>query len=165
MTAICMDESVFVYDSIVRKVWAKKGSKPMIVTTGSHKKFFEFGSVALDKSTLFRSYDRMDSKIFISYMNRLKREYGKFVLFYDGAPWHTSGEVEKFLKKNRKKIIPIRFPRCSPELNPSEEYWNQAKRGLLDSSVPESFGKMRKVVSNYFRKKKFNLNIVNCLCP
>jgi hypothetical protein len=36
-------------------------------------------------------------------MNRLKREYGKFVLFYDGAQWHTSGEVEKFLKKNRKK--------------------------------------------------------------
>ena len=103
MTAICMDESVFVYDSIVRKVWAKKGSKPMIVTTVSHKKIFEFGSVALDKSTLFRSYDRMDSKIFISYMNTLKREYGKFVLFYDGAPWHTSGEVEKFLKKNRKK--------------------------------------------------------------
>jgi hypothetical protein len=56
MTAICMDESVFVYDSAVRKVWAKKGSKPRIMTTGSHKKIFEFGSVVLDGSTLFRGH-------------------------------------------------------------------------------------------------------------
>ncbi len=66
MTAICKEESVFVYDSNVRKIWAKKGSKPTIVTTETHKKIFEFGSVALDKSTFFRSYYRMDSKIFIS---------------------------------------------------------------------------------------------------
>ena len=170
MTAICMDESVFIYDSVARKVWAKKGSKPRIVTTGSHKKIFEFGSVAMDRSTLFRStlfrsYDRMDSKIFISYLNTLKREYGKFVLFYDGAPWHTSGDVEKFLERNRKAIMPVRFPRCSPELNPAEECWNQAKGDLLGSTVPESFGRMKEVVSQYFRRKKFNLDIINYLCP
>lgn len=104
MTALCMDESVFIYDSIVKKVWAKKGSKPRIMTTGSHEKVFEFGSVALDGSTLFRSYDYMNSRVFISYLNTLKREYGRFVLFYDRAPWHTSGDVEKFLEKNRKAI-------------------------------------------------------------
>ena len=165
MTAICMDESVFVYNSVVRKVWAKKGSKPRIVTTGSHRKILEFESVALDSSTLFRSYGRMNSGIFISYLNTLKREYGRFVLFYDGAPWHTSGTVKKFLEKNRKTITPVRFPRCSPELNPAEECWNQVKRDLLGSTVPESFGRMRKSVANYFRRKKFNLNIVNYLCP
>ena len=86
MTAICMDESVFVYDSVVRKVWAKKGRKPRIVTTGSHRKIFEFGSVAMDSSTLLRSYGKMNSGIFISYLNTLKMEYGRFVLFYDGEP-------------------------------------------------------------------------------
>jgi transposase len=104
-------------------VWAKKGSKPRIMTTGSHKKIFEFGSVVLDESTLFRSYDVMNSRVFMSYLNTLKREYGRFVLFYDGAPWHTSDEVERLLKKNRKTIMPVRYPRCSPELNPAEERW------------------------------------------
>ena len=74
MTAVCTDESVFVYDGVVRKVWAKKGSKPRIATTGSHRKIFEFGSVALDNSTLFRAYGRMNSGIFISLLNTLKRE-------------------------------------------------------------------------------------------
>ena len=135
------------------------------MTTGSHKKIFEFGTAALDGSTLFRSYESLNSKIFISYLNTLKREYGRFILFYDGARWHTSGDVEKFLKKNQKTIMPVRFPRCSPELNPAEERWNQAKRDLQSSAVPESFVRMRRWVSNYFRRKKFNLDIVNYLCP
>ena len=84
-----MDESLFVYDSIDRKVWAKRGTKPKIMTTGSHKKIFEFGTVALDGSTLFRSYESMNSKIFISYLNTLYREYGRFILFNDGANWHS----------------------------------------------------------------------------
>ena len=86
MTAVCMDESVFVYDSAVRKVWAKNGNKPRITTTVSHMKIFEFGTVALDGSTLFRSYESMNLKIFIRYLNTLKREYRRFVLFYDDAP-------------------------------------------------------------------------------
>ena len=52
---------------------------------------------------LIGSYDRMSSKIFISYLNTLKRECGRFVLFYDGAPWHTSGTVKKFLENNKKE--------------------------------------------------------------
>ncbi len=52
---------------------------------------------------LIGSHDRMSSKIFISYLNTLKRECGRFVLFYDGAPWHTSGTVKKFLEYNRKE--------------------------------------------------------------
>ena len=40
----------------------------------------------MDSSTLLRSYGKMNSGIFISYLNTLKMEYGRFVLFYDGAP-------------------------------------------------------------------------------
>ena len=60
--------------------------------------------------------------------------------------------------------MPIRFPSCSSGLNPAEEYWNEATDNILGSTVPESFGKMRKMVSNYFRKKMFNLNIINYIC-
>lgn len=165
MTAVCMDESVFVYDSIVRRVWAKRGSKPRVITTGSHKKVLLSGSVALDGSTLFRSYEGIASREFISYLNALKRKYGKFALFYDGAPWHRSEKVKRFLKRNRRRIKPVMFPACSPELNPVEECWNIGKEDILGSTVPESFDKMRKGVSEYYRTKKFHLNIINYICP
>ena len=82
----------------------------------------------------------MNSKIFISYLNTLKREYGRFILFYDGTPWHTSGDVEKFMMKNRKTIMPERFPR-----------FNRAIKLCEDEEV----------LSNYLRRNKFNLDIVN----
>ncbi|MEM3192390.1 MAG: transposase [Candidatus Parvarchaeota archaeon] len=76
----------------------------------------------------------MSSKIFMSYLNTLKKKYGKLVLFYDGASWRTSGDVEEFLEKNRKTITPVRFPGCSSELNPAgsvgirqrDAYWVQS---------------------------------------
>ncbi len=34
MTALCIDESVLIYDDVVRKVWTEKWSKPGIVATG-----------------------------------------------------------------------------------------------------------------------------------
>ena len=77
----------------------------------------------------------MSSKIFIRYLNTLKMEYGRFVLFYDGVPWHTLGTVKKFLEKNRKTIMPVRFPRCSPELNPEEEC-----RRVENGGIPEILG-------------------------
>jgi hypothetical protein len=57
-----MDESVFVYDSVVRKVWAKSSIKPGFTPTSSDRKNFEFGTVALDESSLFRSYERTNSE-------------------------------------------------------------------------------------------------------
>ena len=160
-----MDESVFIYDSMVRRVWAKKGSKPRIITTGSHKKIFLFGAVAKDGSTLFRSYDSMTSKEFIAYLNALKRKYRKLVLFMDRAPWHTSDKVQKFLKKNRRWIKPVAFPACSPELNPVEECWNIGKSDLLGSTIPGTFKKMKEEVSEYYRTRRFNLEIINYICP
>ena len=165
MTAVCMDESVFVYDSVVRRVWAKKGSRPRVMTTGSHKKIFKFGSATLNGSTLFRSYSSMTSREFVSYLNALKRKYGKYVLFYDGAPWHSSDKVGKYLNKNIKRIIPVKFPACSPELNPVEECWNRGKNDILGSSVPATFNGMRRKVSEYYRTRRFKLNTVNYLCP
>ncbi len=63
----------------------------------------------------------MNSGIFISYLNTLKREHVRFVPFYDGTPWHPSGNVEEFMEKNRKTITPVIFLRCLQELNLAEE--------------------------------------------
>jgi hypothetical protein len=73
--------------------------------------------------------------------------------------------VKRFLKKNRRKIKPVMFPARSPELNPLEECWNIGREYLLGSTVPDSFEKLRREVSEYYRTKKFHLNIINCICP
>ena len=43
LTVVCEDESIFVYDSVVRKIWARRGTRPIAVKTGSHRKTCVFG--------------------------------------------------------------------------------------------------------------------------
>jgi len=77
-----------------------------------------------------------------------EEEIWKFVLFYDGAPWHKEEKIEEFFEKNRGCIIPVFFPRGSPELNAVEECWRQGS--ILGSTHPPSFGDLEKSVSCYY---------------
>lgn len=163
-TAIVQDESTFVYDSVVRRVWAIKGSKPKITVTGSHRKLFVFGSLSLDMKQLFRVYDEMNSKVFISYLKCLKRKYRKFVFFYDSAPWHTAKEVKDFFEENKECITPVKLPPCSPEFNAVEECWKQGKNDILGSFCPPSFEVMQDGIAKYYRTKRFKLDLIKYLC-
>jgi transposase len=132
--------------------------------TGSHKKTFLFGSISLDGRQLFRQYDEMNGKTFLQYLRCLKRNYGKFVFFYDGAPWHKGKDVRKFFEKNKASILPVFFPKCSPEFNAVEECWRQGKGDILGSIYPPSFEELKKGISRYYRTKRFHLDVVNYLC-
>ena len=81
-----MDESIFLYDSVIRYVWVKRGNKPIVLTTGSHRRTCLFGSLSLEGKQLFRQYDMVNGKNFITYMKTLKRKFGPLLLFIDRAP-------------------------------------------------------------------------------
>ena len=68
------DESIFTYDVKIRSVWAVKGSKPIILTTGSHRKTCWFGTLAEDGTQLFRQYSEADSNSFLDYMKQLHKK-------------------------------------------------------------------------------------------
>jgi transposase len=149
---------------VIKKVWAPKGSKPRVKITGSHKKSFVFGSLSLDGKQLFRQFDEMNSKTFLQYLKCLKRKYRKFVFFYDGAPWHKAKEIKKFFRENSDCILPVPFPKCSPEFNAVEECWRDGKEDILGSTYPPSFEDLQRILSSYYRTKRFRLDMVRYLC-
>ena len=56
MEIFVQDESIFVYDSLVRKKWTAKRVRPKVIITGSHQKTCVFGTLSLDGRQLFRQY-------------------------------------------------------------------------------------------------------------
>jgi hypothetical protein len=51
---IVQDESIFVYDYVVRrKKWIIVDKRPIVTVTGSHKKTIVFGSLSLEGKQLF----------------------------------------------------------------------------------------------------------------
>lgn len=160
------DESIFVYDSEIRSIWAVKGTKPRLLVTGSHRRTAVFGALAEDGTQLFRQYDDgADSDSFLDYVEELHRKYPKMILFIDRAPWHWKSErVRAYFRRHRDTIDVQWFPKGFPEANPVEECWNQGKNSVLGSTFPESFSAMKKLISQYYRTTKFKLNLYKYLC-
>jgi len=164
-TLIVEDESIFTYDVKIRAVWALKGSKPIMLATGSHRKSCVFGALAEDGSQLFRQYSNCDSDAFLPYMEELKRKYPKMILFMDKVAYHKKeARVKRFLRKNKDCIKVRWFPTGFPEANPMEECWNQGKDDVLGSKFYDSFWDFKKSIAKYYRTKRFKLDLYKYLC-
>jgi len=148
----------------IRRVWAIKGSKPIILTTGSKRKIVAFGALGEDGTQLFRLYPVANSDWFLEYLQLLHKKHPKMILYIDKAPWHKEKRVKRFLNKN-KTCIKVRWlPSGFPEANPVEECWNQGKDDILGSTFHESFGEFKKQCSEYYRTKRFHLDLYKYLC-
>lgn len=164
-TAIVEDESIVHYDSVVRAVWAKKGSAPLVLVTGSHRKTCIFGALSLDGRQLFRQYDCINGENFIRFLKEMKRKFKHFLLFMDKAPWHKRNrKVREYLEKNKKCIEVMWFPTASPELNPVEECWRQSDNEVLGNKIYSTFEEMKAELAKYFRTRRFKLDMIKYLC-
>lgn len=141
-----------------------KGSKPRVKITGSHKMTAVFGALSSDGRKLFRQYPCINAKSFLNYVRSLKRKFVHFVFFYDGAPWHRAKSVSDYFAANNDCIIPMRLPKCSPEFNAVEECWRQGKMQILGSIFPPTFDGLKRQVAEFYRTKKFNLDVIKYLC-
>ena len=54
----------------------------------------------------------------------------------------------------------VYFPKGSPEFNAVEECWRQGNHDLLVSKYYPRFTDLKKAVAEYYRTKRFNLDIV-----
>jgi len=164
-TLFCEDESTFLYDSISRKVWVQKGSKPRRIVTGLHKRTHIFGFLSEDKKRMFMSSNKMNAKSFLNALYKFRKRFSKIILIIDRAPWHRAKKVKKYLDKHRREIKIIWFPRGCPEMNPVEECWRQAKMEVNGGRVHESFEVMKEELMRFLKYKEFKQNMRKYLRP
>jgi len=78
----------------------------------------------------------------------------------DKAPQHyKSQKVGHYFEKHKDTLIPVWLPTASPEFMVLEEYWNISKYDLLVSKYYQSFAQFRNNITEYFRTRRFNLNM------
>jgi transposase len=140
------DESIFIHDTLIRKMWTPEGMRPIVITTGSHK-----------KTCVFDQYS------FISYLPELKGKFHKLILFLDRAPQHCRSKRVKAFKKNNEVMTVEYLPNGSSEFSAVEECWRQGKDNLLVSKYYPSFTNLKAAITNYYKTKRFILNIVKYL--
>jgi transposase len=163
MRLACEDESILTYDSTRRSVWAKRGSKPRVLVTGSHRRVYLFGALTLNRRHLFRQYREMNGHSFTAFLRQLKQRYGRLILLIDNAPWHTSMPVKAYVNENRSWLRVVYFPTNAPEMNPVEECWRQMKNDIVGSTFHPTFQQLKNTLTTYLRTKRYKHNLLKYL--
>ena len=160
-----MDESIFIHESLVRrKMWTADRIRPIVTMTGSHQKTSVFGTLSMNGRQLFRQYDFFNQYTFLHYLIQVQKKFGKLILFIDRArQHHRSIIVREYMEQNKEVLKVIYFPKGSSEFNAIEECWRQGKYNLLVSKYYPNFAKFRHTIANYYRTRRFKLDIVKYL--
>ena len=102
---------------------------------------------------------------FLDYLKKIHAKFTKCYLFMDKAssPHYKSKKVLKYFEDNKNTLIPVYLPTASPEFMVMEEVWSMAKQDLFVLKYYQSFADLKNKISNYFRTKRFNLDMRNYL--
>lgn len=124
------DEAGFHATAQYGGTWAPKGKTPIIKTTGQRIKVNCISAVNNNGSLRFMLYDgNFNSERFIEFLKRLLRKQTRPIsLIVDGHSTHKTKKVKAFVQSTKGKLKLYTLPPYSPELNPDELVWNNAKQ-------------------------------------
>lgn len=155
-TLLFMDESGVQSHPNVRRTWAPRGSRPEIRARAKREKLSIISAAKMDGELFFSVHghdlEGTDTIIFLRKLLKEKTDGEKFLIVWDNASIHKSGNVKRFLERRRSSIITKFFPAYAPELNPDEFVWNLAKYHDLPNWCPVDKSEMRSVITKELRK-------------
>lgn len=139
------DETRVEFEAREDHIWAPKGIYPKIEITQEKKAHCFYGALNIFSGDhVVHDCERMVSKETVKLLEKIRKRYqkrmkkkAKILLIWDGAPWHR-GEVKEYLKGQDWLEI-MYFPAYSPELNPEEWIWNEAKKEITGNHEEEDF--------------------------
>lgn len=146
----CQDEATFGLIPNVVRGWARIGSRPISSMNFQHKKINVFGARS-KRAFVYSFHKRKTQKEFISFLNKLLKQWKKVCLFIDSGPGHKGKKIEEFLKRHSKTLHIEYFPKYCPELNPVEPCWKPARKKIgnrLNRNLSSLMYHLRSVFDN-----------------
>ena len=102
--------------------WRRTGARDTVKTTFSKQSAKLFGVLGEDGYRIL-PVPRLNSYTFVEFPKYLWKRYEKCVLVLDGASYHKSGVVNRFLDSTEGDIKLISLPPHTPQLNAIEIQW------------------------------------------
>jgi transposase len=140
------DQSGFSQQPSVRTTWAPRGKTPILKPRGNHWSKtsvaaalgfrWEGAQTRLFARTKSGSYN---STALIEFLKKLKRLVGgqKVILIWDHLPAHRSVVMKEFLQSQSDWLQVEWLPGYAPDLNPTEQVWNNIKGTELANFCPD----------------------------
>lgn len=151
---------------LVRRTWAPRGERPVLLQKGSGNRGRERVSVAAtiwlppDRDHLGLHYQTLIDGCFNSfesaaYLRRLMKVLkGKVIVIWDGGTMHKGDFIHKVERECRCRLTIGKLPPYAPMLNPVEFLWGWMKYGQLSNFPPQDEWQMNDVATGLLEEAK-----------
>lgn len=142
-----MDEHRVGLKPILRRVWAKRGERPVVEVHPRYEWLYLYGFIEPSTGrTSFWLCEQVNVESFTAILGGFARERahaggGPVLLVLDGAGWHVSERVAW-----PEGTEPVFLPPYSPELMPAERLWALTDEPLFNR-MPSSLAELEAVLS------------------
>jgi len=126
------DEAGFHATAQYGTTWAPVGQTPVIKTSGKREKINCISAINNRGKMRFLLFEeRFTGAVFIRFLKRLMHKQTNAVtLIVDGHSAHFTKEVKAYVASLEGKLKIYALPAYSPEMNPDELVWNNAKQKI-----------------------------------
>lgn len=158
------DECRVKRESGLKSIWYPQGQYPDIKVDQNKEAMGFYGALNVEtgKEHVMPA-PRQVSQYTVQFLRRLEKIYRgqKVLIIWDGAPWHR-GKVRSYLKEEDKRwqLELMCFPAYSPDLNPQEGVWKQARQETTHNSEL-SFEDKTYNFYKYLISHRFKTNFLN----
>lgn len=156
------DEAGFHITAQYGKTWAPVGQTPTIKTSGLREKVNCISAISNQGLIRFMLYDeRFTGKLFVKFLQRLMhKQTGNVTLIVDGHKSHFTADVKAYLEKMDGKLKIYALPPYSPELNPDELVWNNAKQKVAKKKHTVKRGGFKDFVQGIMKNIQKNTELL-----
>lgn len=124
------DEAGFHATAQYGTTWAPVGETPIIRTSGRRQKVGCISAINNKGKMRFMIFEEMfTGLVFIDFLKRLMhKQPNAITLIVDGHRTHFTKDVKAYIESQKGKLKIYQLPPYSPEKNPDELVWNNAKQ-------------------------------------
>ena len=157
------DEARFGQKGTITRVWAPKGSRPRAVRQTGYTSLYVLAAVcAATGATSALIMPQLNAEVVNLFLEQFSRELPAgvhAVLIWDGAGYHTSGDL----------VVPsnvslIQLPPYSPELNPVENLWHYLRAHHWSNRVYADYEALLEAATEAWRQVCLDPEKIRSIC-
>jgi transposase len=168
-TIFFLDEAGFSSEPNLGRTYGKKGSTPIVATSGQRQKVNAISAINARGAFWCSVYrGKLNAETFITFLKDfLKTRTQKVFLVLDAHPSHKANKVKEFVNSAKAKLELHFLPPYAPDLNPEEFVWQYAKtNGVAKKPLKENeslhdrvetdlreIGENKQLVKSFFHAK------------
>jgi transposase len=141
------------------RTWGRRGQTPIIRVANKRGRFNVLSIITPEGKLRFSLEEKpINGERFLEFLKQvLKLQERPLILLLDRVSFHTSKPVREFVRSHREKIRIYFLPKCSPELNPDEQVWNEVKNNRLGRQTIKTKQELKKKLSSTLHSLQKNV--------